>query len=84
MAYKLTGQLQSTGKLRTQPIYFFFVAHKHTSLLTLPDHSMPPIATEADAIYLPSCKLHSRSLTVGHTATGTCDLKIAYTWFTQS
>ena len=71
MAYKLTGQLRSTGKLRTRPIYFFSVAHQHTALLTLPDHSMSPIAMEADAIHqgcLPFCELHSRLLAVGRTA----------------
>ena len=75
MAYKLTGQLRSTGKLRTRPIYSSSVAHQHTALLTLPDRSMPPIAMEADTVYqgcLPSWKLHSRSLAVGRT--GACDL----------
>ena len=49
------GQLWLTGKLRTQPT-------------TFPDRNMPPM--QADVSYqgcLPSCKLHSRSLTVGHT-----------------
>ena len=65
--------------------YSSSVAHQHTALLALQDCSMPPIAMEADTAYqgyLPSCKLHSRSLTVGRT--GACDLEIAHMWFTQS
>ena len=65
--------------------YSSFVAHQHMALLTLPDHSMPRIAMEANAAYQgcrPSCELHSRSLTVRRT--GTCDLKIAHTRFMQS
>ena len=51
-------------------MYFFSAAHQHTTLLTLPDRSMPPIAMEADAVHqgcLPFCELHSRSLAVGRT-----------------
>ena len=41
------------------------IAYQHTALFALPNHNMPPM--EADAAYqgcLPSCKLHSWSLTV--------------------
>ena len=52
-------------------MYFFSAAHQHTTLLTLPDRSMPPIAMEADAVHqgcLLFCELHSRLLAVGRTA----------------
>ena len=46
--------------------YSSVVAHQYTALLIFPNSSMPPM--EADAAYLPSCELHSRShLPVGHT-----------------
>ena len=55
--------------------YSSAVAHQYTALVTLPDRTMPPMkADTAYQGYLPSCELHSRSLTVGHT--GACDLRL--------
>ena len=59
---------RTTIDRQTSNATFSSVAHQYTALLTLPDRNMPPM--EADAAYqgcLPSCELHSRSLTVGRT-----------------
>ena len=86
MAYKLT--VVNYDRQTSNVAYSSAVAHQYMTLLTFPDHNMPPM--EADTAYqgcLKSCNLHSRSLAVGHTGgpcTGACNLEIVHTCYVTS
>ena len=61
-AYKLTVANYDCQANFKRNLLLSAVAHQYTALITLPDHSMPPM--EADTTYqgcLPSSEIHSKS-----------------------